>query len=393
MKRTIIELRTVLTLLGVHSALIASAIHNSGSFAPHVEVLRTPNGGIQPQTVLDGDDTLHVIYFKGDASGGDIEYVYRGPNRTEFSKPIRVNTVPGSAVAIGTVRGPQMALGRDGRVYVIWFGAQLKSDDSTATMPVFFARLNDSHTAFETQRDVMQYAKGGDGGLSVAADMRGNVYAVWHATGGEPGEDHRVVYMAHSADDGKHFDREIPISPPELGACGCCGMRALADKSGTFYVFYRAAAKSVHRDMTLLVSSDQGRTFRTIAVAPWELNACPMSTAYLSEAGRGIFAAWERAGQVYFERIDRDSFTSSQPVEAPAEGKNRKHPAIAANASDQTLFVWTEGTAWAKGGSLAWQLFDKDGKPLGATGYSLDVPVWDRPSVLSDRLGNFTVMY
>ena len=118
-----------------------------------------------------------------------------------------------------------------------------------------------------------------------------------------------------------------------------------------------------------------------------------MSTAYLSEAGRGIFAAWERAGQVYFERIDRDSFTSSQPVEAPAEGKNRKHPAIAANASDQTLFVWTEGTAWAKGGSLAWQLFDKDGKPLGATGYSLDVPVWDRPSVLSDRLGNFTVMY
>jgi hypothetical protein len=170
-------------------------------------------------------------------------------------------------------------------------------------------------------------------------------------------------------------------------------MRSFADTSGTLYVLYRAAAKSIHRDMTLLVSSDGGRTFRTIAIAPWELNACPMSTAYLSEAGQEIFAAWEKAGQVYFERIDRNSVTPSQPIEAPAEGKNRKHPAIVANASGQTLLVWTEGTAWAKGGSLAWQLFDKDGKPLGPTGYSSGVPVWDLPSAFSDRLGNFTVMY
>src|SRR5215813_13062758 len=147
MKRTIIELSAVLTLLGVHSALIASAIHNCGSFAPQVELLRTPNGGIQPQTVLDGDDTLHVIYFKGDASGGDVEYVSRGRDRADCSKSIRVNTVPGSAVDIGTVRGPQIALARDGGVYVIWCGTPVNSADSTATMPVFFARLNDSHTA------------------------------------------------------------------------------------------------------------------------------------------------------------------------------------------------------------------------------------------------------
>jgi len=387
MKNTVIGLGAVLTLLEMHAALVASRT------APRVVVLRTPNEGLQPQTVLDGNDTLHVIYFKGDASGGDIEYVSRGRNRTDFSRPIRVNSAPGSAVAIGTVRGPQMAVGRTGRVYVIWFGPLAKTGDSTATMPVFFARLNDSGTAFEPQHNIMQYAKGSDGGLSVAADTRGNVYAVWHATGAEPGEDHRLVYLARSANDGQSFDREIPISPPELGACGCCGMRALIDKSGTLYILYRTAAKSVHRDMTLLVSSDDGRTFRTIDVAPWELNACPMSTAYLSEEGQEIFAAWERAGQVYFDKIDRGSFTPSQPIEAPAEGKNRKHPAIAANADGQTLFVWTEGTAWAKGGSLAWQLFDKNGKPLGATGYSPAVPVWDLPSVFPDRLGNFTVMY
>ncbi len=46
---------------------------------PQITLLRTPHGGIQPQTELDRDGVLHMIYFKGDASAGDIEYVERQP--------------------------------------------------------------------------------------------------------------------------------------------------------------------------------------------------------------------------------------------------------------------------------------------------------------------------
>src|SRR5256885_8710927 len=99
-----------------------------------------------------------------------------------FGDLLGVTPTPASAVAIGTVRGPQIAVGRNGSVYVIWFGSRKPSDASGASMPVFFSRLNDSRTAFEPQRNLMQYAKGGDGGLSIAADARGNVYAAWHAT-------------------------------------------------------------------------------------------------------------------------------------------------------------------------------------------------------------------
>src|SRR5262249_47605641 len=153
-------------------------------------------------------------------SAGDIDYLRREPGSKNFSPPKRVNNKPQSAVAIGTVRGPQMSVGRNGRVYVIWFGPQSKPGDPTRTMPVFFSRLNDARTAFEPQRNLVQYATGGDGGLSIAADLKGNVYAVWHATGSEPGEDHRRVYLTHSSDDGKTFSRESPVSPPQLGACG-----------------------------------------------------------------------------------------------------------------------------------------------------------------------------
>src|SRR5882762_2490849 len=201
---------------------------------PQITLLRTPHGGIQPQTELDRDGVLHMIYFKGDASAGDIEYVERQPGAQDFSRPIRVNSEPRSAVAIGTVRGPQIAIGRNGRAYAIWFGSQ-KSGGPAGTIPVLFSRLNDSRTAFEPQRDLMQYATGGDGGISVAADARGDVYAVWHAMGTEPGEDHRRVYLARSTDEGKTFAREAPISPAELGACGCCGIRAFADERGTLF--------------------------------------------------------------------------------------------------------------------------------------------------------------
>jgi hypothetical protein len=32
------------------------------------------------------------------------------------------------------------------------------------------------------------------------------------------------------------------------------------------------------------------------------------------------------------------------------------------------LLVWTEGTGWQRGGSLAWQLFDANGQPTNEKG-------------------------
>jgi hypothetical protein len=393
MKRTALAIGVAGMILGMGSAIAVYSMHASAPAIPQITLLRTPHDGIQPQTALARNGLLHMIYFKGDASAGDIEYVRRGPAEKDFSQPIRVNSEPGSAVAIGAVRGPQLAAGRNGRAYVIWFGPQARSGDSSGTMPVFFSRLNDSGTAFEPQRNLMHYAKGGDGGISVAADIRGNVYSVWHGAGEQPGDDHRRVYLAHSSDDGKNFAREVPISPPSLGACGCCGMRAFADERGTLYVLYRSAAQSIHRDITLLVSTDRGGTFRTLGVFPWELNACPMSTAYLSEGGQRVLAAWEKAGEVYFDKVDPDSFNLSLPIAAPGDGKNRKHPAVAANVNGQMLLAWTEGTGWSKGGSLGWQLFDNSGMPTGIEHHAPGIPAWGLPSVFADHQGNFTILY
>src|SRR5581483_10893296 len=56
-----------------------------------VELVAAPDGGIQPQAVIDAGGTLHLIYYKGDPAHGDLYYVRRGPGSAGFSAPIRVN--------------------------------------------------------------------------------------------------------------------------------------------------------------------------------------------------------------------------------------------------------------------------------------------------------------
>ena len=392
MRRLKIAAAIALPLLGVTLAY-SHAARATAAALPQITTLHLPDG-IQPQTAVDSKGVLHMIYFKGDPSAGDIEYVTRQPGASSFSAPLRVNSQTGSAIAIGTVRGPQMAVGRDGRVFVVWMGSkQAKPSGPSSADPILFSRLDDRHSAFEPQRNLMQYATGINGGLSVAADQAGNVYAIWHANGSVPGEANRRVYLAHSADDGATFARENPVSPASLGACGCCGMRGFVDDRGSLYILYRAAAENIHRDMTLLVSTDDGSTFRASSVAQWQLDACPMTTNYISQGYGRVLSAWETSGQVYFDEIDPRSFALSAAFAAPGPANDRKHPAVAANSHGQILLAWTEGTAWSKGGSLAWQLYDDAGKPTGDAGHSEGVPVWGLSSIAADRAGNFTILY
>src|SRR3569833_1439089 len=101
---------------------IAGAIYAaSSSNAPSVTVLRTPHDGIQPQ-IVERDGVIHLIYFTGEAKGGDLNYVQSRDYGRAFSSPIRVNSEPGTAVATGTMRGGQIAVGRNGRVHVAWIG-------------------------------------------------------------------------------------------------------------------------------------------------------------------------------------------------------------------------------------------------------------------------------
>jgi hypothetical protein len=374
--------------------LLGAADHARPAGPGKVSLLRVPDRGIQPQVAVDDRGVVQLIYFRGDPWGGDVYYV-RSKDGAAFSRPLRVNSVRGSAIAIGNIRGAQLALGKNGRPHVAWNGSNKgEPKDSVKPAPMLYTRLNDAGTAFEPQRNVIHSAFGLDGGGSVAADRQGRVYVVWHAPApGMRGEAHRRVWVAISKDEGNTFAREKAASAESTGVCGCCGLRAFAGRKGTLYVLYRSAAEQVHRDSYLLISRDSGKHFRGTDLHPWKVETCPMSSAAFADGPAGVVAAWETKGQVYFTRIDRATGKCSAPVAPPGGGEGRKHPAVAVNGRGEMLLAWTEGMGWNRGGSAAWQVFDRSGKATKEHGQAEGVPTWSLVAAFARPDGGFTVIY
>ncbi|HEY6168377.1 MAG TPA: hypothetical protein VI454_10080, partial [Verrucomicrobiae bacterium] len=249
-------------------------------------------------------------------------------------------------------------------------------------------------TAFEPERNVITSAYGLDGGSSVAADDAGNVYVVWHAQpNGQRGtEATRGVFVAKSGNDGKTFAAERQINPPESGVCPCCGVKAFAGPGGTVAVLYRLAQGGMTRDESLLLSRDGGQTFKVATADAWKTGACPMSSSSMSLRESALLAAWETAGQVYGALME-PAGASVQKRLAPGGAGKRKHPVIVANKRGEVLMAWADGTGWNKGGSVAWQVFDVEGKPTSEKGMRNGVPVWSLATAYAKPDGSFVVVY
>jgi hypothetical protein len=80
-------------------------------------------------------------------------------------------------------------------------------------------------------------------------------------------------------------------------------------------------------------------------------------------------------------------------IAAPGGAKGRKHPRLAVNSRGETLLVWTEGTGWQRGGSIAWQVFDRNGAPIDDKGSAPGLPTWSFGAAATRADGTFTIFY
>src|SRR5215211_5679970 len=177
-----------------------AAVDPAAGRAPsRVHVIQTPEEGVQPQAVVDERGVIHLIFFKGEPSGGDLFYVKltaSGGALKPSAPTVRVNSVAGSALATGTVRGAQIALGRNRIVHVAWHGSKAIDGSGSPHPPVWYARSTDG-AHFDAQRTLSGAISGIDGS-TVAAGNDGRVAVAWHGMGTGPGEDSRTVYLANS---------------------------------------------------------------------------------------------------------------------------------------------------------------------------------------------------
>ena len=383
------------------TSALAVLLLSPGSASSSVDLRRVPNGGIQPQIVKDSVGTTHLLYYSGDARNGDLFYVKSKDDGTSWSKPIRVNHEPGNAIAMGTIRGGQLAVA-DGRVHVVWNGSKGKPATGMHAemarrhgaeaneMPLLYTRSNPDGS-FETERNLHGRTKSLDGGASIAADRKG-VYVVWHASvGTATSEGDRKVWIARSTNSGATFERERPIWNEHTGACACCGMKAIAT-DGTVWVSYRSAKEEVNRDSYLIKSSDGGKSFQGRVVSKWKVNTCPMSSYWLQRTPQGVEVGVEESGAVLYMKSGKAGV--STPVRPDVFREAAKYPTAATSGTGVTLYVWTEGMGWNKGGTVAWRAFDKNGKLVtGGDGRQPGVPAWSMVAVLPRKDGSFAIYY
>jgi hypothetical protein len=118
-----------------------------------------------------------------------------------------------------------------------------------------------------------------------------------------------------------------------------------------------------------------------------------MSTLAFVQGPKGVVAAWDTDEQIFFTTIKPGTADFTAPQSAPGSGGARKHPAVAMNARGEMILVWTEGTGWNRGGAVAWQVYDKDGKPTAEKGRTDGVPAWSLVAVFARADGAFSIIY
>ncbi len=340
--------------------------------APAVVVERVPDSGWQPKVKTDAGGMAHLAYLRGEAGKAEVVYRHRSATTTNWSDAVTVNSEPGSAIAVGSVRGVQLALGREGRVHFVWNGSGT-APLPTVGSPLLYASLAKGNALPSKQRNLSGDTKFLDGGAAIAADPDGHVYVVWHAApAGAEGEVNRRVFVARSDDDGSRFAPPVPVSAAGDGVCGCCGLQAAVAGDGSLLVLYRRAATGgADRDMMLLRSGDHGDTWSRETVGAWHFNQCPMSTAEISVTPDGTWLGWENQGRI---QIAPWNPVKGVGVIRDFVGSGHKHPALAPGDGGNLVVAWTAGTGWQRGGTLEWSVSGDAG--AGLVESVPGVPVW-----------------
>jgi len=346
-----------------------------GEAQSKVEILKTPNDGVQPKVRVDQSGQVHLLYFKGSPEAGDLFYVKKSRDG-KFADPIKVNSISGSAVSVGTIRGAQFTLGANNTIHVVWNGSMKTRSDSNSAPAMYYSRINENGKEFVPQR-VISEKWHVDGGGAIAADKRGNVYVFWHSATEGSEEKDRQVFIRISNDNGENFGKERVINPKGTGVCGCCAMQAEIDSEGNLYVVYRTAKNNKNRDIGFLVSKDSGKAFQDNILDRWQVMTCPMSSMSFGEINRGMLVGWETENEVRIAPVAKGTVKSGKLISPSNNQMGSKHPVFAVSPKGNVLISWTEGTGWKKGGSIAWREYDATLRPISEVGrLPAGVSVW-----------------
>jgi hypothetical protein len=325
-------------------AVLVGCAQAAPRFAPGAELTLAASDAGNPTVANDPTSDAHyIVWIETRDSVADV-YLTRSASG-ERGEVVRVNDVRGDA-APHDQAPPQVAVGPDGSVYVVWQNSRPVPGRRFPASNLRFARSTDGGLTFEPAIHVNDDADGPPSShtfhdIAVAAD--GFVYVSWidgrertraelepgHATsdaghgghGGHAMHDASLpgseVRVAKSTDGGRTFGGSVVAA---TDVCPCCRTSITASADGRVFVAYRGASNNI-RSIAVARSADAGASFAAPVIAHddgWEIDGCPHAGASVALDAHGrLHVAWytgapERQG-VWYAVSDDDARSFSAP--------------------------------------------------------------------------------
>jgi thiol-disulfide isomerase/thioredoxin len=327
-----------------------------------------------PSVAIGRDGSLHVVWLdKGPlgsadkvgvhAPGGhshqawsDVYYSRSTDGGRTYSAPVRVNAADGEVWGF-SVSKPSLGVSAAGTVHVAYPANEISDTSGKPVAVMHYVRSIDGGKSFSRPlrlntnppEDLSAAVHGGLAQAQAFATLsvgpEGNIYAAWLDT--------RVMktqssvsstYMAISRDDGKTWEPEHEAFGAE--SCPCCQLTSTIGSAGELYLASRVVHEGNHREPTVSVSRDGGKTFSArvgISGPAWILDGCPLKPTALAASGpllhTAVFnGATQPTGILYSLSADGGK-TFGEAVKLHPEATVSDAPTLAASG-DHVFAFW-----------------------------------------------------
>jgi hypothetical protein len=273
---------------------LATLTVSACSSDPIVSELKTPDGstntlpvapyakstfGLSEVSTFDvyvDNDTIHVI-VGGKVSAKDkqikLNYTRSEDGGQNWLTPVALSNLPASINS----RGNDVQLAAKGNhLLAVW---QTKGE--LPSMGAMASAYSEDNGETWTQGANPAVNNSGDQShIDLIADQHGNFHAVWLEDPEENG--YQGLRYARSVDWGKQWSQ---VTTLDDSTCSCCWNTLVLSPEGDLNILYRDMEP---RDMALLQSYDDGKTWRHVSTAgefDWKFDGCPHVGGALAYTG------------------------------------------------------------------------------------------------------------
>ena len=369
----------------------------SSSLSAQVTEIACPNGGIQPRLQRTADGVLHLVYFTGQPTSGDLYYVRSEDDGATFGPALRVNAKEGAVDASGPARGGAIVVDASGGVHVAWLGAKEAAPDLVPEgRAILYSRLPAGAQEFEAMRHLSKSRLDPRTAPTLVVGL-GKLYVFWHAEGEalagaseqEPG---RRVYMNESMDLGATFSDPRAVDDERFGVSADCGLSSTFSRKNKLYVMYRSR-DGRDRNLRLLVSEDEGKTFLSSHSADLRQRRTVETTTAMATSTREPVVVIENDG-LFWSGINDAAGRMGVPIAPRKKDVWRSRPTICANDVKAVILAWVEGDEEGDVDRIGWQIFDQVGRFKIDLGYLEGSPSPNTsPAVFARSDNGFTIVY